>query len=171
MIELMRELDMPVHEVDCQQYLTFELREENYGISIASVKEIIVYANVISVPLMPNFVIGVLNLRGDVVPIIDLSLRFGKAATEIKPRSCIVILEIDFNQEKVLLGFVVDAVTEVVDIREQQIEPPPSFGAKIDSEFIQGITNVAGELFILLRGDQVLSVDEMIGLIRNVIEK
>ncbi len=171
MIELMRELEIPVHDQDCQQYLTFELRQENYGMSIDSVKEIIPYANVTSVPLMPDFVIGVLNLRGDVVPIIDLSLRFGKAATEIKPRSCIVILEISFNQETVMLGFVVDAVTEVVDIDEQQIELPPTFGAKIESKFIHGITNVAGDLLILLQGDQVLSVDEMISLIKNVIEK
>ncbi len=171
MIELMRELDLPVQEQDWQQYLTFELRDENYGMSIDSVKEIIPYGSVVTVPLMPDFVIGVLNLRGDVVPIIDLSLRFGKAATEIKPRSCIVILDIEFNRETVLLGFVVDAVTEVVDIQEQQIEPPPTFGAKINSEFIHGITNVAGELFILLQGDQVLSVEEMLGLIKNMIEK
>ncbi len=171
MIEMMRELDLPVHEQDCQQYLTFELREENYGISIASVKEILPYGNVTAVPLMPGFVIGVLNLRGDVVPVIDISLRFGKAATEIQPRSCIVILDIEFNQEAVLLGFVVDSVTEVVDINEQQIEPPPAFGARINSEFIHGITNVAGDLFILLQGDQVLSVDEMMNLIKNVIEK
>lgn len=171
MIELMRELDLPVHEQDCQQYLTFELREENYGISIASVKEIIPYGNVTAVPLMPGFVIGVLNLRGDVVPVIDISLRFGKAATQIQPRSCIVILDIEFNRETVLLGFVVDSVTEVVDINEQQIGPPPAFGARINSEFIHGITNIAGELFILLQGDQVLSVDEMMSLIKNVIEK
>ncbi|MEX3072363.1 chemotaxis protein CheW [Vibrio alginolyticus] len=170
MIELMRELDVPVHEQGYQQYLTFELREENYGISIASVKEIIPYNNVITVPLMPDFVIGVLNLRGDVVPIIDLSLRFGKAVTEIKPRSCIVILEIDFNQEILLLGFVVDVVKDVVDVYDEHIDPPPAFGARIDSDFIYGITNVAGELFILLRGDQALSIDEMIGLIKNVIE-
>ncbi|CAE6888258.1 chemotaxis protein CheW [Vibrio sp. B1FLJ16] len=171
MIELMRELDLPVHDQDCQQYLTFKLREENYGMSIDSVKEIIPYGNVTAVPLMPGFVMGVLNLRGDVVPIIDLSLRFGKAETEIKPRSCIVILDINFNQETVLLGFVVDSVTEVVDIHEQQIEQPPTFGTKINSEFIHGIINVAGDLFILLQGDQVLSVDEMIGLIKNVIDK
>ncbi len=171
MIELMRELDLPVQEQDSQQYLTFELRGENYGMSIDSVKEIIPYGSVINVPLMPDFVIGVLNLRGDVVPIIDLSLRFGKAVTEIKPRSCIVILEIDFKQETVLLGFVVDAVTEVVDIFEDSIEQPPSFGAKIESKFIHGISKVSGELLILLQGHQVLSVEEMSSLIKNVIEK
>ncbi len=170
MFSLMNELDLPVHDQDSEQYLTFELRDENYGIGIESVKEIIVYGNVTHVPLMPDFVIGVLNLRGEVVPIVDLSLRFGKAATEIKPRSCIVILDIEFNQETLLLGFVVDAVTEVIDINEKHIEPAPTFGAKIDSKFIQGITNINGELFIVLNGENVLSVDEMIALIENVIE-
>lgn len=170
MFSFVNELDLPVHDEDCQQYLTFELRGENYGIGIESAKEIIVYGNVTRVPLMPDFVIGVLNLRGEVVPIVDLSLRFGKAATEIKPRSCIVILDIEFNQETLLLGFVVDAVTEVLGIPETQIEPAPTFGAKIDAKFIHGITNIAGELFIMLQGENILSVDEMIALIDNVIE-
>ncbi len=170
MFDLLSELNVPVHVYGCQQYLTFELRDEKYGMGIENVKEIIVYDNVTAVPLMPDFVIGVLNLRGDVVPIVDLSLRFGKTATEIKPRSCIVILEIEFRKETLLLGFVVDAVTEVIDIDETQIEPPPTFGAKIDSKFIQGITNIAGDLFILLLGENVLSVEEMISLIENVIE-
>ncbi len=170
MFDLMTELDLLVHDQDCPQYLTFELQKENYGISIDSVKEVLVYSNVTAVPLMPDFVIGVLNLRGEVVPIIDLSLRFGKAATEINPRSCIVILEIEFNQQMISIGFVADSVTEVIDIQEKQVEPPPTFGTRIDSKLILGITNLQNELFILLQGENVLSVEEMMALIENVVK-
>lgn len=158
-------------ETNYQQYLTFGLRDECYGISIGSVKEIIEYGNLTAVPLMPEFVKGVLNLRGDVVPVIDLSLRFGKAQTAIHRRSCIVILEVEFEGQLVTIGVVVDSVREVVEIQPEQIDPPPSFGAKIRSQFIQGVVNIEGQFVILLHGDRVLSIEEMASIIENAIEQ
>ncbi len=154
-----------------QQYLTFILRDECYGISIDSVKEIIEYSQVTAIPLMPDFVKGVLNLRGEVVPVIDLGMRFGKSATEIHKRSCIVILEVPYEQHLVVLGIVVDAVNEVLDIEPSQIEPPPAFGAKIRAQFIRGVANIEEQFVILLHGEKVLSVDEMAAVIENVIEQ
>ncbi len=159
-----------VLEEQRQQYLTFLLKDEYYGIHIKRVREIIEYTKVTAVPLMPEFVKGVLNLRGDVVPIIDLSQRFGKGTTEILRRSCIVVLEIVFEQQLLLIGIVVDAVAEVLDIDLLDIEPPPSFGAKIRTQFIKGVTTLDEHLVILLDGEKVLSIEEMTALIEKVIE-
>ncbi|MBE4620706.1 chemotaxis protein CheW [Vibrio navarrensis] len=164
---------MSIIELESQQdlqYLTFVLRDECYGININSVKEIIEYGHLTQVPLMPEFVKGVLNLRGEVVPVVDLSLRFGKAPTELHHRSCIVILEVRFESQLVVMGVVVDAVNEVVDIHPDNIEPPPTLGAKIRPHFIQGIANVEDEFVVLLHGDKVLSVEEMASIIENVLD-
>lgn len=153
-----------------QQYLTFSLKEEFYGIAISSVKEIIEYRAITAIPLMPAFVKGVLNLRGEVVPVIDLSMRFGKPASEIRKRSCIVIVEIIYEEQVVLLGIAVDAVKEVVDITVNDIDPPPTFGAKIRAEFIKGVVNVEAQFIVLLQVAKVLSIDEMASLISQTIE-
>ena len=154
-----------------QQYLTFGIRDEYFGISIDTVKEILEYSNVTSIPLMPDFVKGVLNLRGEVVPVIDLSLRLGKGATEVQDRTCIVVLEIPFEDELVTLGAVVDSVTEVIEIDTSTIEPAPTFGARIKAQFIHGVANVDGQFVILLRGEKALSVEELASLVENVIEQ
>lgn len=151
-----------------QHFLTFLLRDECFGISISSVKEIIEYDNVTPIPLMPDFVKGVLNLRGDVVPVIDLSIRFNKPATEISKRTCIVILEIVFEEQIVTIGAVVDSVSEVIEINMDNIEPAPTFGAKIRAQFILGVANVGEHFVILLRGERVLSLDEMAAIIEKV---
>ncbi|OBP14377.1 hypothetical protein A5320_11395 [Rheinheimera sp. SA_1] len=151
-----------------QHFLTFLLRDECFGISISSVKEIIEYDNVTPIPLMPDFVKGVLNLRGDVVPVIDLSIRFNKSATEISKRTCIVILEILFEEQIVTIGAVVDSVSEVIEINMDNIEPAPTFGAKIRAQFILGVANVGEQFVILLRGERVLSLDEMAAIIEKV---
>ncbi len=157
-------------ELSHMHYLTFVLREEYFGISISAVKEIIEYANVTSIPLMPEFVKGVLNLRGEVVPVIDLSIRFNKPPTDIQRRTCIIILEIPFEDQLVTLGAVVDSVCEVLEIPPETIESAPTFGARIRSQFILGVANVAERFVILLRGDRVLSLDEMATLIEKVME-
>ncbi|RVU37541.1 chemotaxis protein CheW [Rheinheimera riviphila] len=151
-----------------QHFLTFLLRDECFGISISSVKEIIEYDNVTPIPLMPDFVKGVLNLRGDVVPVIDLSIRFNKSATEISKRTCIVILEILFEEQIVTIGAVVDSVSEVIEINMDNIEPAPTFGARIRAQFILGVANVGEQFVILLRGERVLSLDEMAAIIEKV---
>lgn len=150
------------------QYLTFVLGGETYALGILNIKEIIDYGNLTEVPMMPAFVRGVINLRGSVVPVVDLSARFGKGSTQIAKRTGIVIVETgdqaDDNQQDI--GIIVDAVNEVVDIGEREIEPPPSFGTGIRPDFISGMAKRNGRFIILLNVNRVLSVDEMTDLSR-----
>jgi len=146
---------------DQQQYLTFMLGGETYAIGILAIKEIIEYGTLTEVPRMPSFIRGVINLRGAVVPVVDLSARFGKLATKVTRRTCIVIIEITTNQETQDVGVMVDAVNAVLEIPSQEIEPPPSFGANIRADFISGMGKVAGKFVIILNVQNVLSVDEI----------
>ena len=146
-----------------KQYLTFLLGGEIFSIGILCIKEIIWYAGVTEVPMMPACIRGVINLRGAVVPVMDLSSRFGKPATAVTKNTCIVIIEIDsvIEGERQNIGVVVDAVQAVLEIPSSEIEPPPSFGAKIRSDFIEGIAKVNGKFVILLNVNQVLSTEEV----------
>lgn len=144
-----------------QQYLTFLLGDEMFAIGILSIREIIEYGQVTEVPMTPPFIRGVINLRGAVVPVVDLAVRFGRQAREITRRTCIVIVEVespDGNQE---MGIVVDAVSEVLEIPAGDIEPPPEFGARIRIDFIRGMGKVGGRFVVLLDVDRVLSLDEV----------
>ena len=143
------------------QYLTFLLGGEMFAIGILGIKEIIEYGSLTTVPMMPEFIRGVINLRGAVVPVVDLSARFGRPPTEVTRRSCIVIIEAEAESEKHDIGVVVDSVSEVLEIPGTEIEPAPSFGAKIRSDFIQGMGKVDGKFVIILDANRVLSVDEM----------
>ena len=144
------------------QYLTFLLGGEMYAIAILNIKEIIEYGNLTEVPMMPSFIRGVINLRGSVVPVVDLSARFGRNKTEVSRRTCIVIIEVMSSEEsKQDIGVMVDSVSEVLEIPRSEIEPPPAFGAKIRVDFISGMGKVAGKFVILLDANKVLSVDEL----------
>ena len=147
--------------VEDSQYLTFVLGQEMFAISILSIKEILEYGTMTKVPMMPSFVRGVINLRGAVVPVIDLSARFGRQKSEVTRRSCIVIIETDGEATKQDIGLMVDSVSEVLEIATSDIEPAPSFGANIRSDFISGMAKVSGKFVITLDVDNVLSVDEM----------
>ena len=151
----------PVLQKEEAQYLTFLLGSEMFAIDILGIKEIIEYGSLTSVPMMPEFIRGVINLRGAVVPVVDLSARFGRASSAVTRRSCIVIIEADNEGEKQDIGVVVDAVSEVLEIPAAEIEPPPSFGARIRADFISGMAKVEGKFVIVLQVDRVLSVDEM----------
>jgi purine-binding chemotaxis protein CheW len=144
-----------------QQYLTFLLGGEMFAVGILNVKEIIEYGNVTEIPMMPPFIRGVINLRGSVVPVIDLSARFGHKQSQVGKRSCIVIVEVTEDGFRHDIGIMVDAVSEVLEIPGSEIEPPPSFGAKIRADFIFGMGKVAGKFVILLNIAKVLSVDEI----------
>jgi purine-binding chemotaxis protein CheW len=146
---------------EIQQYLTFTLGGEMFAIGILNVREIIEYGNLTEIPMMPSFIRGVINLRGAVVPVIDLSARFGGKSTEIGRRTCIVIVEMRTEDSKQELGIIVDAVSEVLEIPKSEIEPAPSFGAKIRADFIAGMGKVDGKFVIILEIARVLSVDEM----------
>jgi len=145
------------------QYLTFMLAREPFAIGILRIKEIIEYQGVTEVPMMPACVRGVINLRGAVVPVMDLLARFGRAAGEITKRTCIVIVEVETGDGRQVMGLMVDAVNEVLDIAPADIEPPPAFGARLRSDFIQGVGKVRGKFVLLLDVDRVLSVDEIAG--------
>ena len=141
------------------QYLTFMLGSEVFAISILQVKEIIEYHQLTEVPMMPASVRGVINLRGAVVPVIDPLARFGQTPSPVGKRSCIVIVEMAQDEGRQVVGVVVDAVSEVIDIPATEIEPPPAFGARIRADFIAGIGKVRGKFVILLAADRVLTVE------------
>jgi purine-binding chemotaxis protein CheW len=149
--------------VEQKQYLTFTLGGEMFSISILCIKEIIWYANLTEVPMMPACIRGVINLRGAVVPVMDLSTRFGKPPTAVTKSTCIIIVEIDALDDggPQNMGVVVDAVQAVLEIPSTEIEAPPTFGAKIRSDFIEGIGKVNGKFVILLNVNSVLSYSEI----------
>lgn len=148
------------------QYLTFTLGGEMFAIGILNIKEILEYGQLTAVPMMPSFIRGVINLRGSVVPVVDLSVRFGGNASEVTKRSCIVIIEVATEDSRQYLGVVVDTVSEVLAIPESEIEPTPSFGARIRVDFIAGMGKVDGDFVIILDVDKVLSVDELAAVTR-----
>jgi len=146
---------------DQSQYLTFVLGKETFAVGILIIKEILEYEEPTDVPMMPAFVRGVVNLRGTVVPVIDLSARFGRPSAAVTKRTCIVIIETALNDVRQVLGVVVDAVNEVLEIAATDIEPPPDFGTSIRTDFIQGMGKVRDKFVIILKVDSVLSTDEM----------
>jgi purine-binding chemotaxis protein CheW len=143
------------------KYLTFTLADEEYGIGILKVKEIIGMLPVTAVPKTPEFVKGVINLRGKVIPVIDLRLRFAIEARQYNDRTCIIVVEVDGQSGQVLIGIVVDAVSEVLNIRPEEIETPPAFGTRLNTDYILGMAKMDGRVKILLDIDRVLSTGEM----------
>jgi len=158
------------NEAESQQYLTFLLGEKVYGLEIINIKEIIEYGDVTEVPMTPDFISGVINLRGTVVPVIDLSQRFSGVPTKLAKRTSIIILELKNEDMKIEIGVTVDMVNEVLDIKTTDIEPAPSLGSQIQTNFIKGMAKVEGTLLILLDVKNVLSVDELsqVGSINTV---
>jgi purine-binding chemotaxis protein CheW len=144
-----------------RQYLTFLLNGEVFALGILSIKEIIEYASPTVVPLTPPYVRGVINLRGAVVPVLDLSIRFGKPASPVTKRTCILILEIEVAGETHDLGVLVDAVNAVLEIPSEDIQPPPAFGTYVQMDFIEGMGKLNGRFVILLDVRRVLAVEEI----------
>lgn len=144
-----------------QQYLTFTLGGEMFAVAILNVKEIIEFGSITEIPMMPDFIRGVINLRGAVVPVIDLSCRFGGKTTEVARRTCIVIIELRDGEVRQDIGIMVDAVSEVLEIAKSEIEPPPAFGARIRTDFIAGMGKVNGKFVIILNVTKVLSIEEI----------
>jgi len=150
------------HE-QASQYLTFLVGKEHLGIAIDDVNEIIEISNMTRVPMTPSYIRGVINLRGNVVPVIDLSARLGNQASEISKRSCIVLVEIENEGEDKSqnLGMLVDQVDEILEIPQANIQPAPEFGSDIRTEFIQAMGRVDDDFIILLEISRVLSVREL----------
>jgi purine-binding chemotaxis protein CheW len=146
---------------DHTQYLTFMLGGEVFAFGILAIKEIIEYGGLTVVPMMPPCIRGVINLRGAVVPVMDLMARFDKPASEVTKRTCIVIVELATDDGQQVVGVIVDAVNAVLDIGVADIEAPPSFGARISTQFIEGMGKVNGKFVILLNIAHVLAFDEI----------
>ena len=156
-------IDQTVRELADRQgkYLTFSLAEEEYGIGILKIREIIGLMSITSVPQTPKFVKGVINLRGKVIPVVDLRLRFGMEEIEYTERTCIIVVEIDNQTGAIQIGIVVDAVSEVLNIKAEEIEDTPTFGAKLDTTYILGMAKIEGAVKILLDIDLVLTAEEI----------
>jgi purine-binding chemotaxis protein CheW len=148
-------------EDEQQQYLTFSLGEEMFAIGILAIREIIGYGYLTTVPMTPPFIRGVINLRGAVVPVVDLAARFGRTSTEVSKRTSIVVVETNTDQGHLVIGAVVDAVSEVLEIHARDIEPPPLLGNHIRGDFIAGMGKVNGRFVVVLDVDRVLSPGEI----------
>jgi purine-binding chemotaxis protein CheW len=154
-----------VNTVVSKQFLTFRIGNENYGLELSQTREIIEYSGITEVPLMPNFLRGVINLRGEVVPVIDLAVRLGRSSIEVQRRTCIIVVELTNNDQHHVLGLLADAVSEVIEMDDENIEDAPSFGANIRAEFIQGIAKQGEEFVVLLDANNALSIRELAHLV------
>jgi len=143
------------------KYLTFTLANEEYGIGILKIKEIIGMMSITTVPQTPEFVKGVINLRGKVIPVVDLRLRFGMEEIDYTERTCIVVVEIAAQSGTVMIGIVVDSVSEVLNIKGEDIEETPTFGTRLNTDYILGMAKMEGGVKILLDIDRVLNADEI----------
>ncbi len=163
------DLDRAIQEITIKtgKYLTFTLAEETYGIGILKVKEIIGMMSITSVPQTPDFIKGVVNLRGKVIPVFDLRLKFSMDSIPYSDRTCIIVVEIDGESGTILIGIVVDAVSEVVNITQEEIEETPSFGSRLDTDYILGMAKIEDGVKILLNIDKVLSSVEISALERT----
>lgn len=143
------------------KYLTFRLGEEDYGLEILKVQEIIGMQEITSIPRTPKFLKGVINLRGKVIPVVDLRLKFGMAEAEVSRKTCIIVVQLGQESGNVIMGIVVDEVSEVLEISGGEIEPAPSFGARLDNNFILGMAKIEKAVKILLDLEKILSQDEL----------
>jgi len=150
--------------VEQQQYLTFLLAGEEYAISILQVKEIIEYDTVTTVPKTPKWIRGVINLRGSVVPVVDLGVKFGMEERAVTKTSCIVIIETRFEGQNATIGIVADAVSQVMDLAADDIRPVPEFGTRIKVDYLLGMAQLGKKFALLLDVDKVLSTDELLHL-------
>lgn len=145
-----------------EQYLTFLLADEEYGINIQRVKEIIEYTAVTKVPKVPGWIRGVINLRGAVVPVVDLSVRFGLQERPATKTTCIVIVEVEQNSEQTVMGVIADAVNQVIGLAPQDIEEPPAFGSRVRLEYLAGMGKLGKKFALILNIDSVLSTAELL---------
>lgn len=146
---------------DNNKFLTFGLGEENYAIPILKIKEIIGMMDITKIPRLPNFIKGVINLRGKIIPVIDLRLKFGLSSRAYDDRTSIIVVELDVDSGSVVSGIVVDNVNEVLDIESCDIEPPPKYGTSVDQAFLTGMGKINGNVIMLLDADKMLSVEDI----------
>lgn len=143
------------------QYLTFELQEEVFALDISKVREVLDYTRVTKVPDTPEFMLGVINLRGSVVPVVDMRLKFGMSKTEKTLNTCIIIVEVELDGETTILGALADSVEEVMELDPDRIEPPPRIGTRLKTKFLKGMGKRDEHFIIILDIDKIFSADEL----------
>ena len=148
-------------QTETGQYLTFGLAEDVFAIDVVMAKEVLDFADVTRVPQTPAYMLGVINLRGSVVPVVDMRLKFGMEDVAMTRDSCIIVVEVDVDGEPVTVGALADSVQEVMDLAENQIEPPPRIGTKLNTEFIKGMGNLGEKFVIILDINKVFSADDL----------
>ncbi len=148
-------------DISGEQYLTFREGNELYGIGINNIKEVLNYINVRTIPLTPGYIKGILNLRGNLLPVIDLSFHFYKRSSEITKSSSIIVVEQNYDEDTMQIGLLVDAVNEVIFIPEDSIEARPDFGTKIRSDFIKGVGKLKSKYIIILNLSSFINMDEL----------
>lgn len=146
--------------ISSRQYVTFSLGEELFGVEVSRTREILSLTQVTSVPQTPEYLLGVINLRGQVVPVVDMRLKLGLLAGEDTEDTCIIVVDVQVDGEVITVGALADAVREVMDIRSDQIEPPPRLGTRLNTEFINGMGKVDEQFMILLNIDKIFNSDE-----------
>lgn len=150
-----------------REYLTFFLADEEYATAILQVKEVIEYAAVTRVPAMPGCIRGVINLRGNVVPVVDLAVKFGNQETAVTSRTCIVILELELDSERTVMGLIADAVGQVTEFAAEEIAPPPAFGTKVKAEHLLGMGSNGKKFVLILNIERLLSKAELLSAART----
>ena len=160
----------PITERDVQQYLTFMIGAEEYAVSLLKVKEIIEYDTITEVPKTPEWVRGVINLRGSVVPVIDLAVKFRQSPSVAGKLTCIVITEVECEGEATVMGVMVDSVRQVIDLKPQEIEEPPTFGTRVKVDYLLGMARAGKKFCLILDTEKVLSTDELLELPDSVAE-
>lgn len=155
------------YETSGQQYVTFRLEKELFGVAVARVKEILSLTPITQIPQTPDYMLGVINLRGQVVPVIDMRRKMGLVAAGETEETCIIVVDVQVDGEVITVGALADAVREVMDIRSDQIEPPPKLGSRLKTAFITGMGKINDQFIILLNIDRIFSTDELV-LVQDV---
>jgi len=169
-MQIKEEETNPITEREVQQYLTFMIGAEEYAVSLLKVKEIIEYDTITEVPKTPEWVRGVINLRGSVVPVIDLAVKFRQSPSVAGKLTCIVITEVECEGEATVMGVMADSVRQVIDLKPQEIEEPPSFGTRVKVDYLLGMARAGKKFCLILDTEKVLSTDELLELPDSVAE-
>src|SRR6266404_2101430 len=169
-MQIKEEETNPIAERDVQQYLTFMIGNEEYAVSLLKVKEIIEYDTITEVPKTPEWVRGVIHLRGSVVPVIDLAVKFRQSPSVAGKLTCIVITEVECEGEATVMGVMADSVRQVIDLRPQDVEEPPTFGTRVKVDYLLGMARAGKKFCLILDTEKVLSTDELLELPDSVAE-
>jgi len=153
-----------VSEISAIQYLTFKLEEEIYAVDVAKVREILDYSPITKVPRTPEFMRGVINLRGSVVPVVDMRLKFGMSPTAKSVNTCIVVVEVLLDGESTIIGALADSVQEVIELEPSQLEQPPRMGTHLNVEFLKSMGKIGDKFIMILDIDKVFSSNEIIAV-------